>query len=125
MKKITELILHCLDAKSDKVYIFEIFEKSDFYFLSASWGKRDVTNLATQMKGRFALLQQATCEMNRLANRKKKKGYAKAKMDLIIPGHKGTDYNEENMASANLLVETKGETEIGTDEYGNALRSFL
>ena len=125
MKKITELILHCLDSRSDKVYIFEIFEKSDFYFLSASWGKRDVSNLASQMKGRFSLLTQAQNEMNRLANRKKKKGYVKAKLDLVIPGHTGMDYNEDNVASGNLLVETKGESELGTDEYGNALRSIL
>lgn len=125
MKKITELILHCLDSKSDKVYIFEIFEKADFYFLSASWGKRDVSNLASQLKGRFATLIQAQTEMNRLANRKKKKGYRKAKFDLFIPSHKGMDYTEENTASGNLLVETKGESDLGTDEYGNALRSII
>jgi hypothetical protein len=121
MKKITELILHCLDSKS------EIFEKADFYFLSASWGKRDVSNLASQLKGRFALLSQAQCELNRLANTKKKKGYAKAKLNLYIPGHKGTEYNEHrsSTASGSLLVETKGESELGVDEHGNSLRSLI
>ena len=125
MKKITELILHCLDSKSDKVYIFEIFEKADFYFLSASWGKRNVSNLASQLKGRFALLAQAQCELNRLANKKKRKGYAKAKLNIVIPGHSGLDYNVEQAASGSLLVETKGDSELGTDEYGNSLRSLI
>ena len=125
MKKITELILHCLDAHSDKVYIFEIHEKTDFYFLSSSWGKREAVNLASQIKGRFALLTQATNEMNRLANKKKRKGYVRAALDLKIPGHIGLDYDYESPSSGTMIVETKGDTELGYDEYGNAFRDIL
>ena len=125
MKKLKELILHCLDDRSDKVYILEIFEKSDFFFLSASWGRRDVISLASQMKGRFVSLDKAQCEMNRLANKKKKKGYAIAAVNLQIPGHTSAQYEEENVNSGNLMVETRGDVELGTDDYGNSLRSII
>ena len=117
-----------MDNKSDKVYIFEIFTKSDFYFLLASWGKRDVTNLASQQKGRYNSLNAATNEMNRLANKKKKRGYNKASMTLDIPGHKADEFVADSVdvgsTTSIMVAETKSDSEVGEDEYGQSYRNL-
>lgn len=123
MKKITGLILHCLDSKSDKIYIFEIFEKVDFYYLAASWGKRNALNLASQLKGQFPKFSTAENEMNRLAKRKKKKGYVQAAENLDIPGHK--NHQNYNVSSGSMTVEIYGDGDLGCDEYGEPLRRFV
>ena len=90
--------------------------------MSASWGKRDATSLASQLKGRFSTLTAVYNEMNRLANKKKKKGYSKAENTLNIPGHQVFEHGMTAETSSSVAVESHSDNSLGRDRYGNYIR---
>lgn len=106
------LISHCQEGKSDKVYMYCVRRNADStYTVVGKWGRRGQTSLTTQVKGVFKIEADAMAEMQRLhRDRIRKKDY----VDIEGAHYDGPLTVADKAISKNL----EGR---GTDEFGKTL----
>jgi len=78
------IILHCQEGSSDKIYIWAIRKVGNIWEVVGKWGRRG-KNVSEQRKGSYHRKDTAESEAHSLAMAKEKKGY----VDIDSPGYDG------------------------------------
>jgi predicted DNA-binding WGR domain protein len=68
------VVLHCQEGTSDKIYIWAVREKGDGWEVVGKWGRRG-KNVSEQNKGHYAHWEDASIAAQAFAKEKEKKGY--------------------------------------------------
>jgi len=81
-------ILHYKAGSSDKVYIVELLQVDDAYYVYANYGKRAMKNLIKQLKLTTSSYAAALAEFNSIVASKTREGYDQVRQGaaLDIPG---------------------------------------
>ncbi len=84
----TEILHYNAGVNHDKVYIIEILEEDNMYYVYANYGKRTMQNLVRQLKLETEYEFAATRELEKLVKKKTKEGYRQLAngVRLDIPG---------------------------------------